>query len=148
MGKELWNGRQGSSRSFLSPITHDPSPGQPRRAERGVGAGRDVDVALDVVLYGFELVGYEEADPGEILQQQRLDLLIDTRSLLLVGNGDALVNQLVHLRVRVVDEVTALSRLEVLEDEGVRVDVGALTSYGNIVGLLEVDLIGHCRVLD
>src|SRR5687768_4935998 len=117
--------------SSYHPITHDLSPGEPRRAERGIGAGRDVDVALDVILHGLVLVGDEESDPGEILQQQRLDLLIDARSLHLVGDGDPLVNQLVDLRVRVVNEVPALSRLEVLEDEGVRVDVGALASYGN-----------------
>ena len=74
-------------------------PGDPRRTESLIGTVRDVDVALDVVLHGLVLIGDEEIDPGKILQQQCLDLLVDSSPLLLIGDGDALVDQLIDRRV-------------------------------------------------
>ena len=74
-------------------------------------------VALDVGLHRLVLVGDEEVDPGQVFEQDLLDLLVDLGPRRLVGLGDALVDQLVDLRVAVAGEVAALAGLEVGQDE-------------------------------
>src|SRR5215203_2273268 len=120
---------------------------EPDVAEFDVAAGGDVGVALDVGLHRFVLVGDEEADPGEVLEENGLDLLVDLGPSGLVGLLDALVDQCIDLGVGVVDEVGAGVGAEV-GDDAVRIDVAAGAGHTNVEGAIGVDIGDHRRVLN
>ena len=58
-----------------------------------------MDVALHVALHRLVLVGDEETDPGQVLQQDFLDVLVDAGPLILIGRRDPLLDELVDFRI-------------------------------------------------
>src|SRR5688500_7398696 len=81
---------------------------EPDVLDRIIGARRLVDVALDVRLHRLVLVRDEEVDPGQVLEQDVLNLLINPRPRLLVRLLHALGDQLIDLRIAVADAVVGL----------------------------------------